>query len=393
MQNLRYRALSVLKKKEPYRLPWFGDLSYWYYAMSRKGNLEKRYIGLDGIINLHKDLNCGFYLQGYFPFKPVYRNCEVYEMERNTNTTSDFAFEYRCTKIIKRENNDDIIREVETPVGTIKEKWSYCKESYSLAPTQYFVNTVQDLKVFKYWVENTSYMPDYRQAYIVKNTVGDIGFTLCYLPRSPLMQFIVEYAGIVNTVNIMMTDKKLFNETMKILEYKSDEAAEIALGSPAELLMIPENLSSDLVGKNFYEEYLRPYEEKWNEKIKAKGKYSFIHMDGYLKGLLKEVSEAKFSVIEAMTPKPVGDINIDEFSNYVKSDSIMWGGIPGALFTPSTSNEYFEEFVKKVIGVMISEPRYVLGIADQIPPDGIIERVKIVSDLVERYGIYKYKSK
>ncbi|MCL5772013.1 MAG: hypothetical protein M1479_07050, partial [Actinobacteria bacterium] len=136
-----------------------------------------------------------------------------------------------------------------------------------------------------------------------------------------------------------------------------------------------------------------PYEEKWNEKIKAKGKYSFIHMDGYLKGLLKEVSEAKFSVIEAMTPKPVGDINIDEFSNYVKSDSIMWGGIPGALFTPSTSNEYFEEFVKKVIGVMISEPRYVLGIADQIPPDGIIERVKIVSDLVERYGIYKYKSK
>ena len=393
MQSLRDRALSVLKKKEPYRLPWFGDLSYWYYAMLRKGNLEKKYLGPDGIINLHNDLNCGFYLQGYFPFKPVYSNCEVYEIERNNNQISDFIFEYRCTKIIKKENNDDIIREVETPLGIIKEKWSYCKESYSLAPTQYFINTVQDLKVFKYWVENTSYIPNYKQAYIVKNMVGDLGFTLCYLPRSPLMQFIVEYAGIVNTVNVMMTDKKLFNETIKILEYKSDEAAEIALDSPAEFIMIPENLSSDLVGKNFYEEYLRPYEEKWNKKINAKGKYSFIHMDGYLKGLLKEVSEAKFSVIEAMTPKPVGYIDIEEFSNYVKTDSIMWGGIPGALFTASYNNEYFEEFVKKVIDIMVSEPRYVLGIADQIPPDGIIERVKIVSDLVERYGIYKYKSK
>jgi len=388
MQNLRDRVLSILNKRKPYRLPWFGDLAYWYYAMSRKGNLKKNYRGLKGTLNLHKDLNCGFYLQGYFPFKPIYRNCEVYEVQRNTSVPDDFASTYRCTKILEKENNDDIIREVETPIGTIKEKWPYSKESYSLAPTEHFIKTVQDLKVFQYWVKNTSYKPNYKQAYMVKDVVGDIGFTLCYLPRSPLMQFIVEYAGITNTVNIMMANKKLFNETIKILEYKSDEAAKIALDSPAEFIMIPENLSSDLVGKNFYEEYMRSYEEKWNKKIKSKGKYSFIHMDGYLKGLLEEVSTAGFSVIEAMTPKPVGDINVDEFNSYVKSDSVMWGGIPGALFIPSVSDEDFEEFVKKVIGIMVSEPRYVLGIADQIPPDGIIERVGVVSDLVEKYGKY-----
>lgn len=92
--------------------------------------------------------------------------------------------------------------------------------------------------------------------------------------------------------------------------------------------------------------------------------------------------------MEAMTPKPAGDLEIEEFSDYVKSDSIMWGGIPGGLFTPSVSDEEFEEFVIRVIKTMVSEPRYVLGIADQIPPDGIIDRVKKVSELVEKYGVY-----
>ena len=67
----------------------------------------------------------------------------------------------------------------------------------------------------------------------------------------------------------------------------------------------------------------------------------------------------------------------------------MWGGIPGILFTPAISDEDFEEFVTAVIEKMVTRPKYVLGIADQIPPDGIIERVKKVTELVDKYGIYK----
>ena len=51
-------------------------------------------------------------------------------------------------------------------------------------------------------------------------------------------------------------------------------------------------------------------------------------------------------------------------------------------------DDKFEKFVIDVIRVMVSEPRYVLGIADQFPPDGSIERIKIVSDLVQEYGVY-----
>lgn len=44
--------------------------------------------------------------------------------------------------------------------------------------------------------------------------------------------------------------------------------------------------------------------------------------------------------------------------------------------------------VRDVLSVMTSEPRYVLGVADQVPPTGLRKRVIRVAELVERYGAY-----
>ena len=203
------------------------------------------------------------------------------------------------------------------------------------------------------------------------------------------MDIIHWYAGIMTTINIMSDNKKVFKDIIQVLEDKAEEVVEIALKSPADFLLIPDNLHSDLVGKNLFEEFLKPHYEKQNRKIKESGKYSSIHMDGGLKGLLREISKIDFTVIEAITPKPLGDLSLEEIKDYVTSKSIIWGGIPGVLFTPSTSDEEFEKFVVSVIKQMVSKPQYILGIADQIPPDGIIDRIKKVTELVEKYGVYK----
>jgi hypothetical protein len=52
------------------------------------------------------------------------------------------------------------------------------------------------------------------------------------------------------------------------------------------------------------------------------------------------------------------------------------------------SDEEFDAHVRRVLEVMRSEPRYVLGVADQVPPDGLERRVRRVGELVEKYGAY-----
>jgi len=152
--------------------------------------------------------------------------------------------------------------------------------------------------------------------------------------------------------------------------------------------MIPENLSSEVVGKDYYLKYLRNYESKWIKSIRQAGKYSFIHMDGTLKGLLKLVAETGFDVIEAVTPAPSGDMTMEEAAAEITGDTILWGGLPGIVFTPNVEEEAFVAHVKYVLSIMREKPGYVLGVADQVPPDGLIGRVGRVASLCEEYGRY-----
>jgi hypothetical protein len=61
---------------------------------------------------------------------------------------------------------------------------------------------------------------------------------------------------------------------------------------------------------------------------------------------------------------------------------------PGLYFTELVDDRKLERLVREVLSVMACEPRYVLGIADQVPPDGLRRRVAQVRELVDRYGAY-----
>jgi hypothetical protein len=49
-------------------------------------------------------------------------------------------------------------------------------------------------------------------------------------------------------VEMLADDPDEFEETLAVVEASHDRAARIAVDSPAEILMIPENLSSEVVG-------------------------------------------------------------------------------------------------------------------------------------------------
>jgi hypothetical protein len=185
-----------------------------------------------------------------------------------------------------------------------------------------------------------------------------------------------------------MDAPKELEETLRLAEWNRDQAAAIALASPAECLMIPENLSSEVVGRRFFEQYLRGYETRWVERIHQAGKHSFVHMDGTLRGLLRQISSVGFDIVEAATPAPVGDMTFPEMRQLAGPRVILWGGLPGIYFTNLVSDAEFERFVQEVLSVMTGEPRYVLGVADQVPPGGLGRRVARVAELVEQYGRY-----
>lgn len=254
---------------------------------------------------------------------------------------------------------------------------------------EYLLKSEEDIPAMIYMYDHLSYEPDYEYANKRKQQVGDQGALLCYLPKSPFMHLVALEAGIVTVTMLAYSVPDQFEDLLKSMKRAFDQAAQISVDSPAELLMIPENLSSEMVGGTFFEMYMKDYQTEWTTRIREAGKYSFIHIDGTLQGLLKQESLVGFSVLEALTPYPVGDMSIEEMIPLLEdSKSVFWGGIPGVYFTPHISDEEFDRHVIAVLKIMCSIPRFALGVADQVPPDCLEYRVKRVGELVEKYGSY-----
>ncbi len=283
----------------------------------------------------------------------------------------------------------DIIREISTPIGSVRECWEYIPTSFSDAPVEHFMKSEADIPVMKYIYENTRFESDYDQAYLRKKQVGDQGVVLCYLPKSPFMHLLALEAGVMAVTMAALTSPEEFKDLLDTMKKAFDQAAQIAVDSPAEVLMIPENLSSEMVGPDLFKLYMYDYQKEWTTKIREAGKFSFIHIDGTLAGLLKQEAEVGFTVLEALTPHPVGDMKWEDLEPFIgDSKSILWGGIPGSYFTNCVDDEEFDRFVMYLLSVMVKKPRFVLGVADQVPPDGLERRVKRVSELVNEFGFY-----
>ncbi len=294
--------LTLLAGGTPDRVPWFGDLDYWATSLIGRGLKPRDFKPSDAYIEWHRDLGVGFYLQGYFPFKTVIENCRVSEWQEGPARR----------------------RKIETPRGVLTETWTWLADSFSEAPTERLVKSPADLNAYRYLFENTRYETDYAFAELRRRQVGGTGVVLCYLPKSPFMQMVALDAGIMVVTELFADAPGQLVDALAAVRQAHDRAAGLALESPAEVLMIPENLSSEVVGRRFYELFVRNYHDTWTGRIGAADKFSCVHLDGTLKGLLRQVCGAGFTFIEAMTYRLVGHMVGDSEPYRTKEEVAEW---------------------------------------------------------------------
>ena len=89
-----------------------------------------------------------------------------------------------------------------------------------------------------------------------------------------------------------------------------------------------------------------------------------------------------FDAVEAITPAPVGDVAVEETRSVSGSDRlILWGGVPGAMFAPPFTWSDMEAHVAGVLEHWGRGP-FVLGVADQVPPNGDIDFCRQIGEMV-----------
>ncbi len=354
--NFRDMILAVYRGEDPHGVVWQPRLEFWYHVNKIRGTLPERYKDAT-LLDLYDDLGCSV---RYF--------------------VQPLRIKYQNVKVTDKRDGERLYRTWHTPVGELREVLRYNQFGISAYHEEYKVKTPEDLRVLEYMLEDATYEFDWAHYQEAVERIGNRGVPQFYYRRSPLQSLIIENMGFEATIFMLNDFPNAIEYFIEVATRADDRMYEVLLSSPVPILNFGENIDSYLDAPPIFQRYHIPYYRKRIAQMKAAGKFCHIHIDGYMKPLLPFLRACDWDGIEAATPFPQGDVTLEEIKEAM-GDLVLLDGIPCLYFLREYSVDDLVECTQKVVRLFY--PRLILGISDEIPPDGDIERVRLVSQLVK----------
>lgn len=358
----RENFLRLLAGERPTGIVWTADISYWITGRQADGTADAAWRTEQGYLELHRSLG----VMPYYYYQKFWTSRAVYDATVRVRTETV---------------GQNTVRLWETPVGTLREESCFLPESACHGVTRHPVETGNDLDVLLYLLEHRRLEPDnladYRQRQQLWAEYD--GLPCLGLPRSPLSSLAYEWAGVENMVFLLMDNEARVRQVLALMEEQEMPVLEAVCELAPPLVHFPDNLSSDnLTG--LYDEYLAPTHALRLKKLHAAGVKAAVHLDGTVRGLLPKLAAVGFDAVEALTPQPAGDLTPAEMRRLAdRSDLILWGGVPGALFPAPTDWPQMRRHVDALLEAWFGQP-FVVGVADQVPPDGNIDFCRRIAE-------------
>ncbi len=265
-----------------------------------------------------------------------------------------------------------------TPVGNMK------KVTHGGHLTEYPIKSLDDIKVMEYVLSHSKFEFSYSLYKFSERMVGERGVVASYFYRSPYMRLITEYMGFSNTIIFLRRYQSEMENFMNFISEWDDSMYDILAKSPIKILNFGENIDANLSSPRYFEKYLMPYYEKRVKQFHRAGKFCHIHMDGSLKPLLPYLGQLPFDGLEALTPDPQGDVSLEELQDAIGS-KIYLDGLPSILFLPEYSMKYVRDYAQKLMEMF--SPNLIVGISDELSPNGDIRKVEIVGKIVKKFEL------
>jgi hypothetical protein len=171
--------------------------------------------------------------------------------------------------------------------------------------------------------------PNYDEFIREQETLGGRGFVLGYLTKSSFPRAWVQLASPEQAVldfKQMPAELEEFLEAERAFHHK---AAEIAAGSPAQVLNLYDNIT-DMVSPALFERFCVPTYQIYADALRGTGKLLACHMDGRLGHLRQPIARSPIQLIESLTVPPVGNLPLSEVRAAWK-DKIIWINCPPHL--------------------------------------------------------------
>ena len=370
----RERILAVYAGETPDVVPFFLDLSHWFYWKNRlPWDLSGTYTEPErALIDLHRQVGAGFYMPNL-----------------GAMYSAAFPDEVRATTE-KRDAGGapEIVWRLETASGAIERARKWEELTYAWGITQWGIRTAEELRVFGEAMAHRTYASDWAQYRAWDEYVGDDGVVYLSAGYSAMGHLLNYWMGIEQVMYATFDYPEVMEEVVEAVNANNLELIDLLCASPAEIVIMGDNFSSDIQSPGFFATWSRAYYSEAIRRLHGAGKKVAVHIDGKLQGALRMFQEIDADCADAVTPLPLGDLTPEQCRAEAGPDFILSGGVSPELWLPTAPREVFEAKVREWLELKEISPRLIANAGDQVPPGAEEGRIEVMRDLVEESGRY-----
>jgi hypothetical protein len=247
------------------------------------------------------------------------------------------------------------------------------------------VKGTEDLKKLAAFCRHATYHFSLAKFQEGSDFIGERGEPQFFLPHSPYQALLYDYMRHEDFFCALFEAPEEITEAMRAIDESFDPLyEEVAKCGRVKIVNFGENLHGQLSPPAQFEEHLLPFYEKRSNQLRRAGIFTHVHIDGGAKPLLKYLKDLPFDGLEALTPKPQGDVTLEELKEHCGS-KVLLDVLPAVMFLEDFTREQLMRQVEET--VRLFHPRLVLGVSDEVPEGGGLEaaeRVRLIAQWILR---------
>ncbi|MFV1965685.1 MAG: uroporphyrinogen decarboxylase family protein [Pirellulaceae bacterium] len=367
----RERLLAIMAGQTPDRIPWIPRLSIWYTARQRAGTLPTPYRDMS-LAEIERDLRVGTPARDGFVYRTEMKNVEVQQHWLND---LEQRTEYR------------------TPVGTVTTLFrgseTLRQKGIQDLEVEFMLKRREDYATVQYILEQTDVIPTYGEYERYETEVGDDGYPMVHCGDCPFHHWMRAWVGYENAYFHLQDFPNEVEQLLAVMTQRDKEIVwKTIADSPAKLILHGVHYSSQMTPPDLFQRYITPYYQEMSALLRSRSQTLTLHGDNDTRHILQHIEQAGFGMVECFATDPLVETTLAEARQAWGDRVIIWGGVPSVILEDPYTDEQFEAYMQDLFRTIAPGNAFILGVADNVMPEAKIERIRRITEMVERHGTY-----
>ncbi len=364
--DLTQLHLDVIRRRAGGRVIWQPRIIAWYWDRRfRREPLPAPYTGMS-LPQLYRALGVS---NRIYDFNDCFKSREDPAVRITQRDLSQWEYE----------------RTIETPVGSQTAVFRKSPNNEWHMPVKWPITTPQEMRVAAWREERRTWTWDQARYDALCKEWAGLGAPTIFLPRVTVQDLYVNTMGVEGGTYALADWPADCQRYFEALNASHERLIELVNASPIEIVNFGDNVHASLLPPRVFREHVLAVYRRRCELLHAARprKFCHAHWDGDTGPLLPLARETGLDGIEAITPRPQGDVTLEE-ARAALGDMFLLDGIPAVYFDRTFSEQTLIDCARRCIDLFA--PNLVLGISDEISSTGDIERVRLVTRVVDDYN-------